>query len=80
MRKCLIIAVLALGLQLLLLRPVVPILWRPSMRLCQPSKLSDADKTKVMNLRKSGEEQHTAGEHAASVKTLGEAKMILGIQ
>lgn len=41
--------------------------------------LSEADKTKVMELRAKGEEQHKAGDHAASVKTLEEAKKILGI-
>ena len=44
------------------------------------AQLSAADKTKVMELRKTGEGQHKAGDHAASVKTLGEAKKILGIQ
>lgn len=46
----------------------------------QSAKLSDAKKAEVMELRQKGEEQHKAGEHAASVKTLGEAKQILGIQ
>lgn len=46
----------------------------------QSAQLSEADKAKVMELREQGEEQHKAGEHAASVKTLGEAKQILGIQ
>lgn len=43
------------------------------------AELSESDKAKVMELRAKGEEQHKAGEHAASVKTLGEAKKILGI-
>ena len=43
------------------------------------AKLSDANKAKVMELRKTGETQHKAGNHAASVKTLAEAKMTLGI-
>lgn len=42
--------------------------------------LSDADKAKVTELRAKGEEQHKAGDHAESVKTLGEAKTILGIK
>lgn len=45
----------------------------------QSAQLSDADKAKVMSLRAKGEEQHTSGSHAESVKTLGEAKAILGI-
>ena len=44
------------------------------------AQLSDADKSKVMALRKQGEDQHKAGDHAGSVKSLGEAKKILGIQ
>ena len=43
------------------------------------AQLNDADKAKVMQLRKQGEEQHKAGDHGASVKSLGEAKKILGI-
>ncbi|MDA7947598.1 MAG: hypothetical protein MPJ78_08975 [Hyphomicrobiaceae bacterium] len=43
------------------------------------AQLSDADKAKVMQLRKQGEEQHKAGDHGASVKSLGEAKKILGL-
>ncbi|MGE3626113.1 MAG: hypothetical protein AB7G34_07030 [Hyphomicrobiales bacterium] len=44
------------------------------------AQLSDTDKAKVTELRTKGEEQHKAGDHAGSVKTLGEAKQILGIQ
>ena len=44
------------------------------------AQLSDADKAKVMELRKKGEEQHKAGDHASSLQTLGQAKTILGIQ
>ena len=43
------------------------------------AQLSDADKAKVMQLRKQGEEQHKAGDHGGSVKSLGEAKKILGL-
>ncbi len=45
----------------------------------QTAQLSEADKTKVMELRKKGEEQHNAGDHAASMESLGQAKKILGI-
>ena len=45
----------------------------------QTAQLNEADKAKVMELRKKGEEQHNAGDHDSSVKTLGEAKKILGI-
>ena len=43
------------------------------------AQLSDADKPKVTELRASGEQQHKAGDHAASVATLAKAMQILGI-
>jgi hypothetical protein len=43
----------------------------------QSAQLSDADKSKVMELRNKGEEQHTAGDHAASEATLNEALAML---
>ena len=43
------------------------------------ANLSEADKAKVMELRAKGEQEHKAGDHAASVKTLAEAMTILGI-
>ena len=43
------------------------------------AQLSDANKAKVMELRKTGETQHKTGNHAAAVKTLADAKKILGI-
>lgn len=46
----------------------------------QTAQLSQADKAKVMELRKTGEELHNSGQHGDSVKTLGEAKKILGIE
>lgn len=45
----------------------------------QTASLSEADKTKVQELRKQGEELHTAGDHAGSEAALNEAKQILGI-
>lgn len=44
------------------------------------AQLSEADMSRVRELRATGEEQHKAGDHAASVNTLGEAMGILGIQ
>jgi len=41
--------------------------------------LSEAEMTKVKELRALGEEQHASGDHAASVATLAEAKAMLGI-
>ncbi|OCP17629.1 MULTISPECIES: hypothetical protein [unclassified Ensifer] len=43
------------------------------------ASLSDADMAKVKELRQQGEDQHKAGDHAASEATLGEAKKLLGI-
>lgn len=43
------------------------------------ASLSEADKAKVMELRAKGEEQHKAGDHTASVKSLEEAMGMLGI-
>ena len=45
----------------------------------QTAQVSDADKAKVAELRKKGEEQHAAGQHAESVASLGEALKILGM-
>ncbi len=44
------------------------------------AELSEADMTKVTELRAMGEEQHESGSHADSVATLAEAKAILGIE
>lgn len=42
--------------------------------------LSEADLAKVKELRDKGEEQHKAGQHDEAVKTLAEAKSMLGIE
>lgn len=44
------------------------------------ASLSDADMAEVQALRAQGEEEHNAGNHAASVETLAKAKMTLGIE
>lgn len=41
--------------------------------------LSEADMTKVKELRARGEEEHAAGNHDASMATLAEAKGLLGM-
>ena len=46
----------------------------------ETAQLSEGDKTMVMDLRAKGEELHASGKHTESVKTLGEAKMMLSIQ
>ena len=48
-------------------------------KLATNPKLSDADMAKVKQLRSDGEAQHKAGKHDDSMKSLGEAKKILGI-
>jgi hypothetical protein len=45
----------------------------------QTAELSEADEARVMELRQQGEEEHNAGNHAASEASLGEAMEILGI-
>jgi hypothetical protein len=48
-------------------------------KLATNPQLSSADAAKVKQLRADGEAQHKAGKHDDSMKTLGEAKKILGI-
>jgi len=47
-------------------------------KLAMSPKLSDADMAKVRKLRADGEAAHKAGNHAESMKLLGEAKKMLG--
>lgn len=48
-------------------------------KLATSPKLADADMAKVRKLRADGETAHKAGKHDESMKTLGEAKKLLGI-
>ena len=48
-------------------------------KLATNPKLADADMAKVKQLRADGEAAHKAGKHDDSMKSLGEAKKILGI-
>jgi hypothetical protein len=43
------------------------------------AKLSQADASKIKELRAKGEELHKSGKHSESMATLGEAKKMLGI-
>ncbi len=43
----------------------------------QSAQLSEADKAKLIELRNKGEQQHEAGDHAASEATLNEALTML---
>jgi hypothetical protein len=48
-------------------------------KLAAGAKLSDADLAKVKMLRADGEAAHKAGKHDDSMKSLGEAKKLLGL-
>jgi hypothetical protein len=48
-------------------------------KLATSPKLSAADMDRVKKLRADGETAHKAGQHADSMKALGEAKKLLGI-
>ena len=48
-------------------------------KLATNPKLSEADMTKVKQLRADGEAAHKAGKHDDSMKALGDAKKLLGI-
>ena len=80
MRKTLIIAVLAVGFASPAFASSCPKHMAAIDAALPSTQVSAADKAMVMQLRKTGEEQHKAGNHAASVETLGKAKKILGIQ
>lgn len=43
------------------------------------ASISEADKTKVMELRTEGETLHGSGDHAGSMAKLDEAKKLLGM-
>ena len=48
-------------------------------KLAMKPSLSAADASKVAQLRADGEVQHKAGKHDDAMKSLGEAKKILGL-
>jgi hypothetical protein len=48
-------------------------------KLATSPMLSDADAAKVKQLRADGEASHKAGNHDDAMKSLGDAKKILGI-
>lgn len=80
MRKTLIIAALAVGFATPAFASSCPKHMAAIDAAMPAAQLSAADKAMVMELRKTGEAQHKAGDHAASVATLDKAKKILGIQ
>jgi hypothetical protein len=54
-----------------------PMLWKQVDEKLQTAQLSEADKSKVMALRKQGEELHKAGNHSGSEAALNEALALL---
>lgn len=55
-----------------------PKLWAQVDEAMKTATLADADKAKVEELRKKGEEQHKTGDHAGSEASLNEALEMLG--
>ena len=80
LRKVLLVAGLTIGLSVPAMAASCPMDMQKIDSAMKTAQLSDADKAKVQDLRKKGEEQHNAGDHAASVQTLGQAKQMLGVQ
>ena len=78
MRKILIVAAFAVFASSALANQCPALMAKVDAGL-QTAQLSDADKAKVAALRKKGEEQHAAGQHAESEATLGEALKVLGM-
>ena len=79
MKKLLIAAVLASSAGLALAHNCPNEMKAIDAKLATNPKLSDADAAKVKQLRADGEMQHKAGKHDDSMKSLGDAKKILGI-
>jgi hypothetical protein len=79
MKKLLIAAVLASSAGLALAHNCPNEMKAIDAKLATNPQLSDANAAKVKQLRAEGEMQHKAGKHDDSMKSLGEAKKILGI-
>ena len=79
MKKLLIAALLAGGATLALAHNCPNEMKAIDAKLATNPKLSDAEMAKVKQLRADGEASHKAGKHDDSMKSLGEAKKILGI-
>jgi hypothetical protein len=79
MRHALIAAALALASGLALAHNCPNEMKAIDAKLASNPKLADADAAKVKQLRADGEAAHKAGKHDDSMKSLGEAKKMLGI-
>ena len=78
-RKLLLALGLAVGSSLALAHNCPNEMKAIDAKLATNPKLSDADASKVKQLRADGEAAHKAGKHDDSMKALGDAKKILGI-
>ena len=79
MKKLLMAATLASAAGLVLAHNCPNEMKAIDAKMATNPKLSDADAAKVKKLRADGETAHKAGKHDDSMKSLGEAKKILGI-
>ena len=79
MKKLLMAATLASAAGLVLAHNCPNEMKAIDAKMATNPKLSDADAAKVKKLRADGETAHKAGKHDDSMKSLGEAKKLLGI-
>jgi len=79
MRKLIVAAALAAASGLALAHNCPNEMKAIDAKLASNPMLSAADMARVKALRADGESQHKAGKHDDSMKSLGEAKKLLGI-
>lgn len=79
MRKLLLICASIVALSAPAFAGSCPTLVQKIDEALQTTELSEEDKTAVMELRNTGEEQHNNGQHDESVATLNEALAKLGM-
>lgn len=80
MKKLLLAAAFATGFSTVAMAHQCPADMAKIDEAMTTASISDEDKATVMELRAKGEEEHNAGNHDASVESLGEAKELLGIE
>lgn len=79
MRKTMLVIALAVASSVALAHNCPNEMKAIDAKLATNPKLSDAEMTKVKQLRSEGEAAHKAGKHDESMKALGDAKKMLGI-
>ncbi|RZU01028.1 hypothetical protein [Rivibacter subsaxonicus] len=79
MHKLLVTLMLALGATVALAHNCPNEMKAIDAKLATNPQLNAEQKAQVQKLRADGEAQHKAGNHDASMKSLGEAKKMLGI-